>query len=339
MQTLNLDHDKNAVVILDQTQLPQKIKYLHLTDINQVWTAIRELKVRGAPAIGVAAAMGLYIEMKNRATMEGLEFEAACKYLSSSRPTAVNLDWALTEMTKAYEANKNKSRPEIISALRNAAEKIASDDSDICRSIGLHGLPLLKDGMGILTHCNAGALAATKYGTALAPIYIAHEQDLNLRVYADETRPVLQGARLTAFELNQAGVDVTLICDNMAATVMSKGLVDIVFVGCDRVAANGDTANKIGTHGVAILAKHFGIPFYVCAPLSTIDMSSATGSDIIIEERDPAEITDLWYHEPMAPAGVKVFNPAFDVTPTELITGFITENGILQPPFKSHKTA
>ncbi|MCL2362451.1 MAG: S-methyl-5-thioribose-1-phosphate isomerase [Defluviitaleaceae bacterium] len=335
METLYLDHDKNTVVILDQNLLPQKIEYLPLTDIHQVWAAIRELKVRGAPAIGVVAAMGLYIEMKNTSSQDSFEekFNAACKYLSTSRPTAVNLDWALAQMTEVYEANKTKPIPEIITALGDAADKIAADDTNICRRIGQHGATLLKEGMGILTHCNAGALAATKYGTALAPIYIAKEQGLNLRVYADETRPVLQGARLTAFELHQASIDTTLICDNMAATVMAKGLVDVVFVGCDRVAANGDTANKIGTYGVAVLAKNFGIPFYVCAPLSTIDMATATGDDIVIEERDPAEVTDLWYREPMAPKGVKVFNPAFDVTPANFISGYITENGIILPPF------
>ena len=238
-------------------------------------------------------------------------------------------------MAKSFEAVKHKPIPEIVAALHQAAEEIKSGDTEICRRIGQHGATLLKEGMGILTHCNAGALAATRYGTALAPTYIAQEQGINLRVFADETRPVLQGARLTAFELYHANIDVTLICDNMAATVMSKGLVDAVFVGCDRVAANGDTANKIGTYGVAVLAKNFGIPFYVCAPLSTIDVATKTGAEIIIEERDHAEITDLWYTQPMAPKGVKVYNPSFDVTPASYITAFITENGILHPPFGS----
>jgi len=338
-ETLYLNQDHSAVVILDQTLLPHTIRYIPLTDIKQVWAAIRELKVRGAPAIGVTAALGLYIEMK-RFTAHNKDsaafaskFEAAKSYLSTARPTAVNLDWALAQMENCYSANKDKPIPEIVKALGQAAESIYADDTDICRRIGQHGATLLKAGMGILTHCNAGALAATKYGTALAPIYIAKEQGINLRVYADETRPVLQGARLTAFELHQANIDVTLICDNMAATVMSKGWVDAVFVGCDRVAANGDTANKIGTYGVAVLAKNFDIPFYVCAPLSTIDMATDKGSEITIEERDPAEITDLWYSQSMAPKGVKVFNPSFDVTPAKFITGFITETGIIHPPF------
>ncbi|MCL2404356.1 MAG: S-methyl-5-thioribose-1-phosphate isomerase [Defluviitaleaceae bacterium] len=338
-QTLYLDNPNSAVVILDQTLLPHTIKYLHLTTISQVWTAIKDLQVRGAPAIGVTAALGLYIHMKTHAANSAdpaafaQEFKSASAYLSTARPTAVNLDWALNQMYICYQANKHSPITEIINSLHQAAQDIQTNDTKICRRIGQHGAALLKHDMGILTHCNAGALAATKYGTALAPIYIAHEQGINLRVYADETRPVLQGARLTAFELHQANIDVTLICDNMAATVMSKGLIDAVFVGCDRVAANGDTANKVGTHGVAILAKHFNIPFYVCAPLSTIDMSTKTGTEIIIEEREPAEITSLWYTSPMAPKGVKVYNPSFDVTTASLITGFITEIGIIKPPF------
>ena len=338
-ETLYLDDNQPAVVILNQTLLPQTVKYTPLTDINQVWAAIKELKVRGAPAIGVTAALGLYVHMKTTAVQNpshailAQEFETASAYLSTARPTAVNLNWALAQMAKSFEAAKHRPIPEIVAALHKTAVNIKTEDTEICRRIGRHGAALLKEDMGILTHCNAGALAATKYGTALAPIYIAQEQGINLRVYADETRPVLQGARLTAFELHHANIDVTLICDNMAATVMSKGLIDAVFVGCDRVAANGDTANKIGTYGVAVLAKNFGIPFYVCAPFSTIDMATNTGEEIIIEERDPAEVTDLWYTQPMAPKGVKVYNPSFDVTPAKYITGFITENGIMHPPF------
>ena len=339
LETIRLDNTHSAVVILDQTLLPQTVKYMNLTTITQVWDAIKNLHVRGAPAIGVAAALGLYIHMKTIAQSVSSPkafteaFRDAGAYLSTARPTAVNLDWAINQMAMCYEENQCKSIPEIVTALQMAAECLMSNDTEICRRIGRHGATLLKEGMGLLTHCNAGALAATKYGTALAPIYIAREQGINLRVFADETRPVLQGARLTAFELHHANVDVTLICDNMAATVMSKGLVDAVFVGCDRVAANGDTANKIGTYGVAVLAKNFGIPFYVCAPLSTIDMATKTGAEIIIEERESAEVTNLWFTHPMAPKGVKVYNPAFDVTPAEYITGYITESGIMHPPF------
>jgi len=346
-QTLYLDNHRPAVVILDQTLLPHTTQYTPLTTLPQVWTAIKDLQVRGAPAIGVTAALGLYVHMKTYAAENpnstpaafASEFRTASAYLSTARPTAVNLDWAINQMATCYNQHQHQPIPEIVTALHQAAGSLLQDDTQTCRKIGQHGAALLKDGMGILTHCNAGALAATKYGTALAPIYIAHEQGINLRVYADETRPVLQGARLTAFELHQANIDVTLICDNMAATVMSKGLVDAVFVGCDRVAANGDTANKIGTHGVAILAKNFNIPFYVCAPLSTIDMATPTGANIIIEERDPSEITDLWYTQPMAPKGVKVYNPAFDITPASYITGFITDIGILTPPFKLRQPA
>jgi methylthioribose-1-phosphate isomerase len=341
-ETLYLDDARSSLVILDQSLLPAEVKYIHLYTLEQVWDAIHELKVRGAPAIGVAAAMGLYIHMKGYARENTpdpedffKELERASAYLNSSRPTAVNLHWALEAMKKTIEPCKTEEINilELVCKLRTGCEKIKSDDIANNRLIGKHGAALLKPGMGILTHCNAGALATAGYGTALAPIYYASEQGISLRVFADETRPVLQGARLTAFELHTAGIDVTLICDNMAATVMAKGWVDAVFVGCDRVAANGDTANKIGTFGVAILAKRFNIPFYVCAPFATIDKNTPTGADIVIEERDAKEITDLWYTRPVAPAGVKVFNPSFDVTPAELIEAFITEKGVLKPPF------
>ncbi|MCL2216625.1 MAG: S-methyl-5-thioribose-1-phosphate isomerase [Defluviitaleaceae bacterium] len=337
LETIYLE--ENAVVILDQTLLPSEVKYLHLRTIEDVWQAIKILQVRGAPAIGIAAAMGMYVYMKEVARTASdfdalaAAFEKGRTYLSGSRPTAVNLNWALARMSDVFESVKGKPVDEVIIALREAAENIREEDINVCRSIGEHGAVLLKPGMGILTHCNAGTLAASKYGTALAPVYIAQERGISLKIFADETRPVLQGARLTAFELHRANVDVTLICDNMAATVMSKGLIDAVLVGCDRVAANGDTANKIGTFGVAVLAKNFGIPFYVCAPFSTIDPKTPTGAEIVIEERDSEEITDMWFSQKMAPAGVKTYNPAFDVTPAEYITGFITEKGILKPPF------
>ena len=337
LETIYLDGE--AVVVLDQNLLPLREKYVRLKNINEVWEAIKSLQVRGAPAIGIAAAMGIYVHMRNvsQTTMDitgfEREFEEGCKYLSSSRPTAVNLNWALTRMKKAFE--KGGEVAEVLGNLRREAEAIKHEDTGVCKKIGEYGAKLLKPNAGVLTHCNAGSLATSKYGTALAPVYVAHAEGMKLRVYADETRPVLQGARLTAFELHRAGVDTTLICDNMAAVVMSKGLVDVVFVGCDRVAKNGDTANKIGTLGVAILAKNFGIPFYVCAPFSTIDPDMSNGDGIEIEERDGAEITDLWYKEKMAPTGIKTFNPAFDVTPARFITGFVTEKGILMPPFEN----
>jgi len=335
-ETIRLDDENSAVIILDQTLLPKTQKYVSLTTIDEVWHAIHKLQVRGAPAIGIAAAMGIYVHMKTVDSNFAEEFEKAAAYLSSSRPTAVNLSWALGRM--ADTLRKYKDSPDIITKLKQTAEGIKTEDAEVCKTIGKYGATLLKPNMGILTHCNAGALAASEYGTALAPIYVAHENGIPLRVFADETRPVLQGARLTAFELQAAGVDTTLICDNMAAVVMSKGLVDVIFVGCDRVATNGDTANKIGTMSVAVLAKQFGIPFYVCAPFSTIDVNTETGEEIIIEERDGGEITDLWYKERLAPEGVKTFNPSFDVTPAELISGFITEKGILSPPFNKKKT-
>ena len=335
-ETIRLCDD--AVVILDQSQLPAREEYLRLESIGDVWAAIRELKVRGAPAIGIAAAMGIYIHVRHAAQSAKdigaltREFCAGCDYLASSRPTAVNLGWALERMKAAFGKAGLSDAAEI---LKNEAEAILREDAEVCKRIGEFGAILIKPGAGILTHCNAGSLAASKYGTALAPIYVAREEGKQCRVYAGETRPVLQGARLTAFELQKAGIDVTLICDSMAAAVMSKGLVDMVFVGCDRVARNGDTANKIGTLGIAVLAKNYGIPLYVCAPMSTIDVGTPCGSGIVIEERDGGEITEMWYRQRMAPEGVKTFNPSFDVTPAEFVTGFVTENGILLPPFGS----
>ena len=333
LETVALEEDD--LVILDQNLLPSREKYVRLDTIKDVWKAIRSLQVRGAPAIGIVAALGIYVHMKSVVDKDphkiATRFYEGLKYLAASRPTAVNLFWALERMKRAFLPGE--SYDVILDALRDEAVLIKREDIQVCKSIGIHGAALLSPGMGILTHCNAGSLAASKYGTALAPVYVAHESGMNLRVYADETRPVLQGARLTAYELHRAGIDVTLICDNMAAAVMSKRLVDIVFVGCDRVAANGDAANKIGTLGLAVLAGHFGIPFYVCAPFSTIDLNTATGDDIEIEERDSNEITDLWYKEKMAPDGVKAFNPAFDVTPAGFVTGYVTEKGILSLPF------
>lgn len=337
METVHLDDVNDEVVIIDQTLLPNENKYLHLKTPKDVWVAIYELQVRGAPAIGIAAAYGVYISVKNSKTTDYdsffEEFKKVKEYLASSRPTAVNLFWALDRMEKCVKDNKDKPVKVIIEALRKEADEIKAEDIWVCKTIGEYGLSLLKPNIGILTHCNAGQLATAKYGTATAPIYLGHERGYNFKVFADETRPLLQGARLTAYELKTAGIDVTLICDNMASMVMKNGWVQAVFVGCDRVAANGDAANKIGTSGVAILAKNYGIPFYVCAPTSTIDMNCKTGSDIHIEERKPEEVTEKWYAKPMAPKGVKVFNPAFDVTDAEFITAIITEYGIARAPY------
>ena len=326
----------NSLALLDQTRLPVEEVWNTYTDYRKVADAIRRLVVRGAPAIGVAAAFGAYLAAHYApdAELEG-RFLAACDYLATSRPTAVNLFWALDRMRAAYGRVKALPPADIRAALRAEAQAVMDEDIEISRSIGKYGLELLRPGMGILTHCNAGTLATAKYGTALAPVYAALDHGLSgLRVYCDETRPLLQGARLSAFEMVSAGVDTTLLCDNMASSLMKSGKVDIIFVGCDRVARNGDAANKIGTSGVAILAAHYGIPFYVCAPSSTIDGAIASGEDIPIEFRPPEEVTELWYEKRMAPEGVGVYNPAFDVTDAGLITGIITERGIVRAPYE-----
>lgn len=338
--TVALDEEQDAVVIIDQTLLPGRTELIALKTAQEIWDAIYRLKVRGAPAIGVAAAMGIYVLAKGiPAENFGEFYEKFCeykRYLDSARPTAVNLSWALRRMEgRALQVGREEGRPvaEVKEALRREALLIRDEDIQVCRRIGENGLALVKPGDGILTHCNAGQLATIKYGTATAPIYLGQERGYGFRVYADETRPLLQGARLTAFELYSAGVDVTLICDNMSASVMAKGLINAVFVGCDRVAANGDAANKIGTSVVAAVAKYYGVPLYVCAPTSTIDMATPTGEQIRIEERPAEEVTEMWYRERMAPEGVKVYNPAFDVTSHELIAGIVTEYGVARAPY------
>lgn len=339
LNTVVLADNKKEMIILDQTLLPGTIKYLTLSKAKDIWKAIYLLRVRGAPAIGVAAAYGIYLVSSQ---LETDDMDAFCEnfkkqkaYLASSRPTAVNLFWALNRMEGVLDENRDTlTVAQMKDRLRREADAIRREDIAISRSIGRFGFELLKHGDGILTHCNAGTLATAKYGTALAPVYLALEKGWNdLHVYCDETRPLLQGARLTAFEMQTAGVDTTLICDDMASITMKRGKVNIVFVGCDRVASNGDFANKIGTSGVAILAKYYGIPFYVCAPSSTIDMSLKSGDGIVIEERPAEEVTEMWYKERMAPKGVKVSNPAFDVTDHGLVTGIITEKGIARAPF------
>ncbi len=338
LDTVRLSKDRSCLEILDQTLLPGTVKVLRLEKIEDIFEAIKYLRVRGAPAIGVCAgyAMALAASRIDTQDQEAFlaEFMRQKTYLSEARPTAVNLFWALDRMERTLRDNADKPVAEIKEILFAEAQVIRDEDVAISRSIGEIGYGLLKPGDGILTHCNAGTLATAKYGTATAPMYVALEHGMkDFRVYCDETRPLLQGARLTAFELHGAGIDTTLICDNMASAVMKSGKVNIVFVGCDRVARNGDTANKIGTSGVAVLAKHYGIPFYVCAPSSTIDMSIEMGEQIPIEERAPEEVTQMWYKEPMAPEGVKVFNPAFDVTDHSLITGIITEKGLCRAPY------
>ena len=329
-------YSDKKLTLLDQTRLPSLTAYVTATTVEEVCDAIRTMKVRGAPAIGVCAAYGLAIAAHAAPKTDYGAFMAAlgkaADRLASSRPTAVNLFWAIERM--AAKAAKLKGRPpaEIVCALETEARLIEQEDLSINRAIGENLLGLLGDGATVLTHCNAGILATSGYGTALAPVYLAKERGMNIRVYADETRPLLQGARLTAYELRQSGVDVTLICDGMAAAVMAKGIIDAVVVGCDRVAANGDTANKIGTFGLSVLAKHFGIPMYVAAPTPTIDLGCATGRDIPIEERDESEVT-CGFGVRTVPEGVRVYNPAFDVTPWEHITSIVTETGIACPPY------
>ena len=332
-----LSADKNAVVILDQTLLPNEVRYLTLSKAEELYEAIYMLRVRGAPAIGIFAAYASYVLAKQIHAENYAEFEKAflqyTAYLNSARPTAVNLAWALERMEQVVKAHAAAGIPEILDCLERESAKIQQEDIAMCTAISENGLKLLKDGDGILTHCNAGPLATTRYGTAIGPMLLGHERGLRFKVFADETRPLLQGARLTSFELQQAGVDVTLICDNMASIVMKNGWVQACMVGCDRVAANGDTANKIGTSGVAILAKYYGIPFYVLGPTSTIDLTCATGDDIKIELRAPEEIREKFYTKPQALPEVKCYNPAFDVTDHSLITAIVTEKGICYPPY------
>lgn len=337
-ETVSLDTETDELVIIDQTLLPGKTEIIRLKTAQEIWDAIYLLRVRGAPAIGVAAAMGIYILAKQIQADNFEEFYAEFtkqkEYLNSARPTAVNLSWALNRMDRLCQSMNGNAIPDILDALQKEAIEIKAEDIRVCKAIGEYGLSLVKPGDGILTHCNAGQLATCKYGTATAPIYLGYERGYNFKVFADETRPLLQGARLTAYELHSAGVDVTLICDNMASTVMKNGWVNAVFVGCDRVAANGDAANKIGTSGVAAIAKYYGVPVYICAPTSTIDMNTPTGAEIKIEQRPAEEVTEMWYKERMAPEGVKVFNPAFDVTDHELIAGIVTEYGVAKAPYE-----
>lgn len=337
MDNVRLSDDGTAVVIVDQTQLPNRTVYLTLRTPEEMYDAIFELKVRGAPAIGICAAYAAYClaqQIPEKAFLSFRErFAAHCAYLNGSRPTAVNLSWALSRMLAVVDAHAGQPIPEILALLHAECLSIHREDIDMCMRISENGLSLLHDGDGVLTHCNAGPLATSRYGTAQGPFFLAKERGMNIRVFADETRPLLQGARLTSYELSRAGIDVTLICDNMASIVMKNGWVNACFVGCDRVAANGDTANKIGTSGVAILAKHYGIPFYVLGPTSTIDRNCPTGDDIRIELRPEAEIREKFYSEPMALPDVRCYNPAFDVTDHTLITGIVTEKGVCRPPY------
>ena len=377
MDHVRLSESGTSVIILDQSLLPGEEQYIELKTLEEMVEAIKKLQVRGAPAIGIFAGYALAALSKQQCRPQPIrsccgasgtsdevflqEIQFQGDALKGARPTAVNLAWAVDRVIKAVRVEMFRARQEdplrlnanagarrLAEAAVREAKAIHEEDIQMCRSIAQYGLEEVQrictinghEGpIGILTHCNAGPLATSEYGTALGPILLGTEQGVQFRVFADETRPLLQGARLTTYELQKAGVDVTLICDNMAASVMKTGAVQAVFVGCDRVAANGDTANKIGTSGVAILAKHYGIPFYVLGPSSSIDLACASGSDIPIEERDPEEIKSKYYEKPMAPEGVKCFNPAFDVTDAELISGIITEKGVCRYPFKESLAA
>lgn len=334
-ETVSFDTENNSLVIIDQTKLPNERIQLSLKTKEEIYTAIKELKLRGAPCIGVSAAIALSV-LSNESKAETKdafikEFEENCNYLISSRPTAVNLSWAVNEMKNVLFMCKGESLDIIKKALQDKALAIHSNDIMCCRRIGEHGAELLKSCNAVLTHCNAGRLACVKYGTALAPVYVANEQGHKLKVFADETRPLLQGARLTAFELCEEGIETTVICDNMVSYVMKNRLVDAVLVGADRIALNGDTANKIGTSGVAVLADYYNIPFYVCAPFSTFDKNTPTGEEIEIEMRNPNEISEMWYEKRMIPDSADSLNPAFDITDSSLISAFITEKGVIKP--------
>lgn len=337
MNLKTLEWKNGELILIDQTKLPNTVEFVTVSTLQEVFDSIKDMIVRGAPAIGVTAAYGVAIAANNIQIDEIKSFKEEllkqCDYLNTARPTAVNLSWAIEEMKKVIANYNGEIVSELKKQLEEEAIKIHKDDIAINKSIGENLLSLLKDQDTVLTHCNAGALATSEYGTALSPFYLAKEKGMNLKVYADETRPRQQGAKLTAFELFQAGVDVTLITDNMAAEVMKEGKINAVIVGCDRIASNGDTANKIGTLGVSILANYFNIPVYIAAPTPTIDMAIESGKDIPIEERSGEEITII-NGDFVAPKGVKTYNPSFDVTPAELITAIVTEKGIVRPPFK-----
>lgn len=340
------DFVDGALRMIDQTLLPSQLVEIECRDIASIWEAIKMLRVRGAPAIGIAAAYGVCVGLAplfhNGNTPSTHSFDEqlqqVTEYLASSRPTAVNLFWALDRMKRVALALSDSTPGEIAVQLLEEAKKIHQEDRDLCRAMGRFGASLVKDGDSLLTHCNAGGLATADYGTALAVFFTATAQGKKIRVFADETRPLLQGARLTAWELQQRGIDVTLICDSMAAMIMKQGKINAVFVGADRIAANGDTANKIGTYSVAICAKAHQVPFYVVAPSTTFDLSLNDGNGIPIELRDPEEIR-RGFGKQMAPDEIEIYNPAFDVTPAELITGMITEHGIVSPVTKENIVA
>lgn len=338
MDIRTIDWDKGKIKIIDQTKLPLKLEYIYIKDLKSLWQAIKVMRIRGAPALGAAAGLGLYLGIKDIHTKDFKEFKKKLdniiSYIGSSRPTAKNLFWGLERMRWAALKYRNKPISKIKEFLFKEAQKIIQEDRIACRKIGCYGAKLIRKGDAILTICNAGILATIDYGTALGVIYRADEEGKNPKVFSCETRPMLQGARLTTWELKRKGADVTLICDSMAATLMQQGKIDKVIAGADRIAANGDSANKIGTYNLAVLSKYHRIPFYIAAPESTFDLTIKSAKGIPIEERKAKELTELFFKKPIAPKGIKVFNPAFDVTPGALISAIITDKGVIRPPYK-----
>ncbi len=338
MRIRTIEWKNNKIKLIDQTKLPAELKYLYIDNLKDLWKAIKLMKVRGAPALGAAAALGLCIGINNYKAKNFNQFnrrlDKVIKYIATSRPTARNLFWALERIRSVALKNKSKNIPKVKKLLLIEANKIIEEDRISCRKIGRYGSKLIKNGDNILTICNAGILATIDYGTALGVIYRAQEEGKRIKVFACETRPMLQGARLTAWELKKKGIDTTLICDSMSASLMQQGKIDKVIVGADRIALNGDTANKIGTYNLAVLSKYHRIPFYVAAPCSTFDSKIRNGKGIPIEERKAGELTRLFFKKPIADKNIKVYNPAFDVTANNLITAIITDKGILRPPYK-----
>lgn len=332
--------ENGKVKFIDQTLLPHKLKYVSTDDPARLWRAIKRLQIRGAPAIGIAGALGIVIAVKDSKARSFEDFYKELKesaaYIGSSRPTAVNLFWALERMEETACKHRKQPIPILKKILLKEAIRVIAEDKASCRRMARHGANLVGKASRILTHCNAGGLATADYGTALGVLFEAKKQGKRIKVFVDETRPLLQGARLTTWELMREGIDTTLICDNMAASLMAKGSIDMIFVGADRIAANGDAANKIGTYSLAVLAKYHKIPFYVVAPLSTFDLRIKSGAEIPIEERDGDEVKHV-FGKLIAPRNVKVCNPAFDVTPHSLITAIVTENGILRKPYENQR--
>lgn len=334
MKIITIEWKSNKIRLIDQTRLPHKLIYLDIDKLEDLWRAIKLLKVRGAPALGAAAALGVYLGVRDSQPKDFFQkLDKVAAYIASSRPTARNLFWGIEKMRALAKKNKGRNIAAIKKLLFAEAGKIIESDKISCRKMAGYASSLIKDKDIVLTICNAGILATIDYGTALGVLYRAKEEGKGIKVFSCETRPLLQGARLTAWELKQKGMDVTVICDNMAASLMQAGKISKVIAGADRIASNGDTANKIGTYSLAVLSKYHHIPFYIAAPVSTFDLRARSGKDIPIEERDPREVSELLFKKVIAPSGAKVFNPAFDVTPHDLISAIITEKGIIRPPY------